>query len=116
MKKIVAITLLALLVGCSGKNQTCSVVDVAKPETITLAKLSSQGNIHSITIVGKGRLDGTAEIVLILNGKPYKTEKLSGDVDFKWRADWYSDSASIVYTPSSAKAGNVNLHYRFEDI
>lgn len=116
MKKIVAITLLAFLVGCGGKSQTCRVADVAKPETITLTKRSSQGNVHSMTIVGKGHLDGAAEIVLILNGRSYKTEKLSGDVDFKWGCDWYSDSASIEYTPLSVKAGQVNLYYWFDDI
>jgi hypothetical protein len=116
MKKILALTLMTFLVGCSGNNQEYNIADVTKPETIMLKKVSSQGNIYSMTVVGRGYLDGTAEIVLILNGKPYKTESLSGDVDFSWGGDWYSDSAKVEYKPSSVKSGNLSLKYKFEDI
>ncbi len=34
-----------------------------------------------------GHLDGIAEMVLILDGKPYKTEKFSEDVAFEWSGD-----------------------------
>ena len=88
---------------------------MAKAETITLQKETTQGDIHYITIVGKGNLDGTAEIVLILTGKPHKTEKLSGTVDFEWNGDWYSNSAKIEYRPSSVKSGSLRLEYNFKD-
>ncbi len=116
MKKTFAFVLLVVVIGCGVVKQTHSVADVTKPETITLKKQSSQGSIHSMSVVGKGHLDGTAEIVLILNGKPYKTEHLSGDVDFQWGGDWYSDSAKIEYKPSSVKNGHLSLQYKFEDI
>ena len=116
MKRICVLALIAILVGCSGNNQAYNIADVTKSETITLKKISSQGNINSMTVVGKGHLDGTAEIVLIVNGKPYKTGSLSGDVDFRWGSDWYSDSAQIEYKPSSVKSGNLSLQYKFEDI
>ena len=116
MKIIPILIVLAFLMGCSGNDQIYNIADVTKPETIKLKKASSQGNIYSLTVVGKGHLDGTAEIALILNGKPYKTESLSRDIDFKWSGDWYSDSAKIEYNPSSVKRGNLSLQYKFEDI
>ena len=117
MKKILVVTvLLATVAGCSRGKQTHTIADVAKAETITLQKGSSQGDIHYMTVVGKGYLDGTAEIVLILDGKPYKTEKLSGDVAFEWSGDWYSNSARIEYKPSSVKSGSLSLQYTFKDM
>jgi hypothetical protein len=116
MKRIFILTLLTLLSGCDGNRQEYHISTPAKPETIILKKVSSQGNIHSIEIVGSGYLDGTAEIVLILNEKPYITEKLSGKIDFNWNSDWYSDSATIEYKPSSVKNGKLQLQYKFKDI
>lgn len=114
--KIAILIALAFLMGCGGNKQTYNVADVTKSETIELKKASSQGNIHSITVVGKGRIDGAAEIVLILNGKPYKTESILGDVNFSWGGDWYSDYAKIDYKPSSVKSGNLSLQYEFNDL
>ena len=116
MRNVLAIISIALLAGCSGNSQEYNIADVTKPETITLQKVRSQGNIHSITVVGKGHLDGSATIVLILNRKPYKTESLSGDVGFSWGGDWYSESAKIEYQPSSVKSGKLSLQYKFKDI
>ncbi len=116
MKKIFLFIFLAVVVGCSQGKQTHSIADVSKSETIVLNKLSSQSNIHGISIVGKGHLDGSSEIVLILNGKSYKVERLSGDVNFKWGGDWYSDSVNIEYKPSSVKNGHLKLQYIFKDI
>ena len=95
--------------------QTYDVADVTKAEIITLEKKSTQGHIHGITVIGKGHIDGDAEIVLLLSGTPYKTETLSGDVDFTWGGDWYSDSAKVEYKPSSVKSGHLSLQYAFED-
>jgi len=116
MKRILTVTLIAFLAGCSGNNQVYDIADVTKPEVITLKKASSQGNIHYMTVVGKGYLDGTAQIVLILDSKAYKTEKLSGDVAFEWSGDWYSNSAKIEYKPSSVKSGSLSLQYKFKDM
>lgn len=119
---------LAFAAGCGSRNQTHAIADVTNSETIILKKAGSQGPIHYMNVVGKGMLEGTAEIVLILNDKPYKTEKLSGTVDFQWSGEWYSDSATIEYKvimspvpermdlyTSSVKSGSLNLQYHFKD-
>jgi len=116
MKKIHLFVLLAFVFGCSQGKQTHSIADVTKSEIVVLNKLSSQGNIIGISIVGNGHLDGSAEILLILNGKPYKTEIISGNVKFQWGGDWYSDSATIEYKPSSVAGGHLSLQYKFKDI
>lgn len=117
MKKIfVAITSVLLLTGCGINMQTYQIPDVTKAETITLSKNNGQRNIHGITIIAKGNIDGKATISLILNDGPYKTEKLSGNIDFKWGGDWYSDSIEIRYEPIFLISGSLKLKYRFEDI
>ncbi len=115
-KTLIIVFVLSTVAGCSRGKPTHTIADVAKAETITLQKGSSQGDIHYMTVVGTGYLDGTAEIVLILDGKPYKTEKLSGDVAFEWSGDWYSNSASIEYNPASVKSGSLSLQYTFKDM
>lgn len=116
MNKIFILILLVFLMGCSDNTQTYNVADVTRPGIITLKKTDSQGDVHSMTVVGKGHLDGVAEIVLILNEKPYKTESISGDIDFTWGGDWYSKSAQVEYTPSLVKSGYLSLQYKFEGI
>ncbi len=102
-----------LLAGCGNGSKSDELPDVTKPDTVTLMKNPGQGPIHSLTVTGLGEIDGDAVIILMLNGGPYKTEPLSGTVDFKWSGDWYSDQAEIRYTPTSVKGGKLRLRYRF---
>jgi hypothetical protein len=71
-------------------------------------------NIYAIHIRCSGKIDGQAEISLILNGKPYKTEQLNGKVSFSWSGDWYSDSAEIQYKPIKVSSGVLNFSYAFK--
>ena len=103
----------ALVTGCGSRMH--EVPDVTKPNTIVLTKKPSQGFIHSFSASGSGEINGTAEISLILNGGPYKTETLSGSVAFQWGGDWYSDKAEIQYNPSSVTGGNLRLKCKFND-
>ena len=115
MKIYITVIALAILAsGCGTKAR--NIADVSKGETIILEKQAGQGPIHGITISGSGRLKGEAEITLILNGGPCKTEHLSGAVDFRWGGDWYSDQAEIRYTPISATSGKLKLKYKFNDL
>ena len=60
-----------------------------------------------------GNIDGSAEIYLMLNGKPYKTEKISGNVNFKWDGDWYSNNALIIYKATDVNKGKLSIGYAF---
>ena len=102
-----------LLAGCSVGSRKHEVADVTKTEVIVLAKKLGQGPVHSLSVVGLGKIDGNAEISLILHGGPYKTEKMSGKVTFRWGGDWYSDQAEIKYTPGTVTGGTLRLKYKF---
>ena len=116
MKKLIlCLALAALVSGCGIGSHTHNVANVTKSETIILNKNPRQGLIHSLSITGHGKISGNAEIVLILNGGPYKIETLSGSVDFRWGGDWYSDQAEIRYTPTSVTGGSLRLKYKFND-
>ena len=110
-----ATLLAALLSGCNPGQRAQSVADVTKAETITLKKNARQGHISSFAITCSGEIQGTAEISLMENGKAYRTEKLSGPVNFKWGGEWYSDTADIRYEPKSVTGGNLRLEYRFKE-
>jgi hypothetical protein len=115
MKNLLSsLVLVTIVAGCGG-NRTYDLSDATQAETIILEKESKQGYIHSWSVAGDGNIDGEAEIVLMLNGNPYHTEKLSGAVDFEWSGDWYSDEAEIIYTPTSITGGSLSLSYKFND-
>lgn len=116
MKKLIKCFALVLLVaGCGIGDRTYNLADVTKPEVIILKKNAEQGAIYSYSIICSGEINGNAEIALLLNGGPYKTEKLSGKVDIHWSGDWYADQAEIRYTSSSVTGGNLKLKYVFRD-
>lgn len=104
-----------LICGCGVGARTLEVADVTKSGTIVLNKKTGQGPVHSLSVEVHGKIDGTAEMVLTLEGKPYKTEILTGDIDFRWEGDWYSDQADIRYTPSAVTDGDLRLSYKFND-
>ena len=101
---------------CFSGSQYYEIKDVTKPEVIILKKDLKQGNIHAITISGKGQITGEAKIILVLNEKPYKTADISGTVNFQWGGDWYSDTAEIRYHPLSIATGQLQIIYCFKDI
>ena len=88
---------------------------VTKAQTTTLKRNTGHGHIHYLTITGSGEIHRAAAISLMENGKPYRTEKLSGPVKFQWQTDYYSDTADIRYEPKAVTGGNLRLEYRFKD-
>src|SRR5690554_2248240 len=78
MKKVITCLAVAVLLSGCGGTRTHDVADVTKAEVIVLKYTPGQGPFHSLSVTGFGEIQGDAEISLILNGDPYKTEKLSG--------------------------------------
>ncbi len=114
-KWIILLAGMGLLAGCSTDTREYQVADVTKPAVIILKKRPEQGSIYALSITGEGTIEGNATITLVLNGAPYKTEKLSGTVDFRWGGDWYGDSAEIRYSPGQVSGGRLILNYTFSD-
>jgi hypothetical protein len=90
-------------------DPSVSVRDVRQPETLVLG-VETGHPAYSISIHGSGRIDGEATITLLLGGQPYRVEKLSGRVDFRWGGDWYSETAEVRYEPADVRSGKVVLH------
>lgn len=93
-----------------------TVNDVRKPENLVLRTSGDGTNVFALTVRGSGEITGKATVSLLLNGAPYKTEQLSGKVDFEWDGDWYANTAEIRYEPADVRSGNVVLKYEFHGI
>jgi hypothetical protein len=100
-----------LIVGCGFGDRSHDIADVTKQETIVLKKDPDQGSIYSLTVRGEGKLDGEADIILILNDRSHKTIRLSGNVELFWGGDWYSNQAKVKYKPISVTKGHLKLIY-----
>ena len=92
---------------------TMTIADAGIPIELTLRAPSAPKRVYALDVQGNGRIDGEAEIALILNGQPYKVAHLDGVVHFEWGGDWYSPEAVVRYRPLSAKSGSIKLRYRF---
>jgi hypothetical protein len=101
--------------GCAKSAQQYAVPDVSRPAVFTLAKSGSTRSTFALPIRGSGFIHGTAKIELLLNGSPCRSETLSGEVDFLWEGDWYSDDADIRYLPAPGTTGELTLRYCFKD-
>lgn len=108
--------LLLFVAACAGYDQSISVADVRKAETVILESTGKPGKVHAIGIRGSGEIEGEATVMLMLDGKPYKTETLNGPVRFKWGGDWYSNSAEIRYEPGNVSSGKLVIEYRFSTL
>lgn len=94
-------------------DQRIDIADVTKSQVLILQKKPDQGNIVSMNIHCSGKLEGAAQLVLMLNGAPYKDEFMKGKVNFTWGGDWYSDSIELRYQPSSITSGQLIIDYSF---
>jgi hypothetical protein len=116
--RLVAAALLLVVVATAlaawwWQPSTLRIDDASKPVEVTLHPRHQMGNVLALHVEGRGRIKGEAEISLILNGQPYKTEKLSGSVRFSWQGDWHAPVAVVRYTPLTATSGALRLQYRF---
>ena len=120
------ISVLILLVATQGlsscdnsdydSNRLIKVSDVRHDEVIKIEKIKGGPSTASIFIKGTGEIEGQATISLMMHGKPYRQEILSGKVDFIWSAEWYSDSAKIVYSANGVSSGKLLLNYQFNPL
>lgn len=96
------------LFGCSNEVR---IKSVAFSETVTLK--SKEKNPTRIWLAFNGRIEGEAKITLMLDGNPYRSENLNGDIDFVWENDWYHNEAIIEYEHGNTKSGNLVIRYDF---
>jgi hypothetical protein len=116
--RIAAIVLIVIMIVTTAvtlwlQPASVRITDSSKPAELKFIPKHNLETVSSLHVEGRGKLDGEGELSLILNGKPYKTERLNGPVRFSWRVDWYSTEAVVRYTPLTAKSGTITLRYHF---
>jgi hypothetical protein len=116
--RIAAVVLGVIILGAASVSlwmQPASVriTDSSKPAELKLQSRHHATSVTSLHVEARGKIDGAAEITLVQNGQPYKTERVNGPVKFTWRMDWYSPEAVVRYTPLTATKGTITLRYNF---
>jgi hypothetical protein len=116
--RIIAVVLAVILLGTTLvelwiQPASVRITDSSKPVELKLVPRHHATNVTSLHIEGRGKIDGEAELTLVMNGQPYKTERINGPVKFSWRLDWYATEAVVKYTPLTAKHGTITLRYHF---
>lgn len=102
---------------CSPGFRTVTISDPAAPSVITIAAAAGpQAHVTALRIRAAGSVDGNGTLELMLDGKPYRSARLSGAVSFEWVCDWYASDAEIRYRPDRVRSGVLNLRYRFETL
>ena len=56
----------------------------SQPSEVTLRAEGDPKTVYALEVSGSGKVTGEAQIALILNGRPYKTERLNDSVNFTW--------------------------------
>ncbi|MEO8307241.1 MAG: hypothetical protein ABI616_04290 [Pseudomonadota bacterium] len=110
---LVVLVLVTAIVSLWIQPASVRITDSSKPAELKLLPRHSVTTVTSLHIEARGKIDGAAEITLLLNGQPYRTERVNGPVKFSWRMDWYSAEAELRYTPLTAKHGIITLRYQF---
>ncbi len=80
---------------CTRYDQRLEIIASNSPQVLLLHKKTNQINVHSMGIHCYEKLDGEAQIILMLNGSPYKATGVKNKVDFKWDEDWERTSQSF---------------------
>jgi hypothetical protein len=118
-KTLFALTVIQLILitaSCAKYDQHIEITDIKKPQVLILQKKPNQEGVVSMGIHCHGRLEGEAQLVLMLNGAPYKTKRMKGKVNFKWGGDWYADSLELRYLSSNINSGHLIIDYTFSTL
>ena len=112
---VLCITLIG--VSCAKYDQQIEITDLQKTQTIILHKKTDQKDIVSMALHVYGKINGEAQLALMLNGKQYKTKIMKGNINFKWGGDWYADSMELRYEPHQpVNDGKIKIEYVFKTI
>lgn len=93
-----------------------SSFDTSKGGITTLYKKEDQGNVYGLEIEFSGSVNDNFEVTFIDTDGPKHNASIKGDnVDYIYKADWYSDSVQVVVTAKEKSniTGTLNLEYRF---
>jgi len=110
-----SLLLLALLTGCRDADPIISVTDTGQAERLSIGKTAGQGPVKQLRLQVEGQLNGTAQLVVIMEGQPFHVFTLSDSIDLSWKDRWPHDRARLAYNPGTATGGSLRIRYRFVD-
>lgn len=110
MRYIVYLILFISLISCGFVDNRYDL-DLSSEKTFTLTsknnELPSGFRFHA-----NGNYSGEGTLVLLLEGKPYKTKIIKGDVDFTWSGDWYYPKMRFIYKVKKKGIGKLKIRYK----
>ncbi len=113
---VVAVSLAIWLAIPPWQSIDISGFDVAKNHIYAISMDDENDFAHGLSIRIRGSIDGTAQITthhdslnvgIIAKFGP-------GDVCVDYGGDYYDSEAEIIYTPITAKSGELKVYYNFE--
>jgi hypothetical protein len=110
-----SLLLMALLTGCREADPIISVTDTGQAERLSIGKTAGQGPIKELRLEVEGQLNGTAQLVVIMEGQPFHVFTLTDSIDLTWKERWPHDRARLAYNPGTATGGSLRVKYRFID-
>lgn len=102
-----------VLGACARFDQSTTFADVMRPQVLVIRAAPGAGQIHALNVRCHGNVEGDASITLMLDGRPYRTEKFQGRFSFGWSGDWYAREARLHYLPDRVRGGAITIDYRF---
>ncbi len=113
---LLLLLIVLLLAGCRPQGDAIMISDVGKEEFLSFGKRTGQQGVKELHLHLEGQLDGSAQLVLLREGRPHHVENLTeGTVDLRWRGDWTPDRVRLHYLPVGAASGTLRVSYRFVD-
>lgn len=103
------------LAGCREPDPLISVTDTGQAERLSIGKTAGQGAIKELRLHIEGQLNGTAQLVVIMEGQPFHVFTLADSIDLTWKERWPHDRARLAYNPGTATGGSLRIKYRFID-
>lgn len=87
--------------------------NLSHSQTVLLSKKPEQENPFAFELTAEGEISGTAEIQLLVDGKPFKQEHLSGKFKVTFQEDWFSPQMEVRYFASEKNVGTLKMSYAF---
>ncbi len=116
LRQLFALTAAVLLLaGCRQPDPIISVTDAGQAERLSIGKVAGTGTVTELRLKIEGQLNGSAQLVVLMEGQPYHVFNLADTIDLTWTDKWPHDRARLVYTPGTATGGSVRVKYRFVD-
>lgn len=110
LRRAATTLILLTLVSCNFFDDKY-VLDLSTSATFILG-VSDTKTVSEFRFHAQGHSSANGVLELLLDDKVYKTQVITGDVDFKWTGDWYHPNMKIVYRVEQAGTGTLKIKYK----